>query len=280
MRTERSGRTIGIGANALASSIVLACRPRATSAEAVTRRAFIAALKDELPSSLRELQQGSVAPVDLAQAAIGPGMAVFSRYAKVVEADGSDMNVRTALALINQVLDEVLSEQEGDFDADTRFCLKWFTQFGWNEATSGEADVLARATNTSVEGLARGGVFRAVAGKARLLAPEALNDDWDPVSDERISDWEVAVRLAKALDGQGVDQAAALMSAAGQRRDLDTVKELAYLLFSISEKRGWAQTAILFNGLGSAWNDLESAARSGARRPAAAQESLSFDDEN
>ena len=161
IRTERAGRTRDIGSNALASSIVLACRPRDDAASATTRRAFLGTLKGELPSALRDLQQGSVAPVDLAQAAIGPGMAVYSRYGKVVEADGSDMTVRTALALINHALDEVLSEQEGDFDADTLFCLKWFRQFEWNEATTGQADVLARATNTSIDGLGRAGVFRA-----------------------------------------------------------------------------------------------------------------------
>jgi putative DNA methylase len=280
MRTERPDRSVGIGTNALASSIVLACRPREETAEAVTRRGFISALKDELPAALRELQQGSIAPVDLAQAAIGPGIAVFSRHAKVVEADGSDMTVRTALALINQVLDEVLTEQEGDFDADTRFCVKWFSQFGWGEASSGEADVLARATNTSVDGLARGGVFKAVAGKARLLGPDDFASDWDVLADDRVSDWEVVVRLAKALSEQGVDSAARVMAAAGQRRDLDTVKELAYLLFSLSGKRGWTQTAILFNGLGTAWNDLEATARSGAGVPTAAQASLAFDDAN
>lgn len=280
MRTEMASRVRGQLSNALASSIVLACRPRAERAEAVTRRGFISALKDELPSALRELHQGSVAPVDLAQAAIGPGMAVFSRYGKVVEADGSDMTVRTALALINQVLDEVLSEQEGDFDADTRFCVKWYSQFGWNEATSGEADVLARATNTSIDGLVRGGIFRAVAGKAGLLSPEVLAEDWDPVSDIRVNDWEVAVRLAKALAEQGAGRAAALMAAAGQRRDLDTVKELAYLLFSLSERRGWTQTALLFNGLGTAWNDLQASARSLPAGPAGqTQEWLTFEDE-
>lgn len=280
IRTELSNRMIGSGTNALASSIVLACRPRSGTAEAVTRRAFIAALKRDLPGALRELQQGSVAPVDLAQAAIGPGMGLFSGYAKVVEADGSDMTVRTALALINQVLDEVLSEQEGDFDSDTRFCVKWFSQFGWDEAESGQADVLARATNTSIDGLVRGGVFRAVAGKARLLRPEDLEEHWDPATDLRVSDWEVAVRLAKTLSELGGEPASAVMRAAGQRRDLDTVKELAYLLFSIAEKRGWTQTAILFNGLGTAWNDLESAARSSVGRTIAAQGSLNFDNEN
>ena len=170
----------------------------------MNRRTFLANLKAELPTALRDLQSGSIAPVDMAQAAIGPGMSVFSRYARVLETDGSDMTVRTALALINQVLDEVLTEQEGDFDADTGFCVKWFTQFGWNEGSSGEADVLARATNTSVDGLVRGGIFKATAGKARLLAPDDFDPAWNPATDDRVSDWEVCVRLAKALSEDGV----------------------------------------------------------------------------
>lgn len=280
MRTERSARSIGIGTNALASSIVLACRPRDATAEATTRRGLLQALKDELPSALREMQQGSIAPVDLAQAAIGPGMATVTRYRTVVEADGSAMTVRTALALINQVLDEVLSEQEGDFDADTRFCVKWFSQFGWEEAESGTADTLSRATNTSVAGLDRGGVFRARAGRARLVPPEEMSSDWDPLADERVSVWEAVVRLAQALDESGGAEAARLMAGAGQRVDLDTAKELAYLLYSICEKRRWTQTALLLNGLGTSWSDLSAAARvGGALTPPPAQGALDFEDD-
>jgi len=279
MRTERSARSIGIGTNALASSIVLACRPREATAEATTRRGFLQVLKDELPSALREMQQGSIAPVDLAQAAIGPGMATFTRYRTVVEADGSGMTVRTALALINQVLDEVLSEQEGDFDADTRFCVKWFSQFGWDEAESGTADTLSRATNTSVTGLDRGGVFSARAGRARLVPPEEMSSDWDPLADERVSVWEVVIRLAQTLDVRGGEEAARLMAGAGQRVDLDTAKELAYLLYSICEKRRWTQTALLFNGVGTSWSDLSAAARvGGALTPPPAQGALDFED--
>jgi putative DNA methylase len=276
MRTELSNRMIGSGTNALASSIVLACRPRPGGAEATTRRGFIAALKDDLPRALREMRQGSVAPVDLAQAAIGPGMAVFTRYSRVVEADGSDMTVRTALALINQVLDETLSEQEGDFDADTRFCVKWFGQFAWDETDSGTADVLARATNTSIEGLQRGGVFRAVAGKARLLSPEDLSDSWDPLTDVRTSVWEVTLHLAKAVTERGSEAASALMGAAGQRVDLDAVKELAYLLYNICERKGWTTSALLFNGLGTSWGDLEAAARASAGHPEVTQRAFDF----
>lgn len=280
VRTELANRIKALETNSLASSIVLACRPRDPRAEAITRRSFLTSLKSELPAALRDLQRSSIAPVDLDQAAIGPGMAVFSRYSKVVESDGSDMTVRTALALINQALDEVLYEQEGDFDSDTRFCVKWFTEFGWNDAPYDEAEKLSKRTNTSVEGLARGGVFRAAAGKARLIAPEALSPEWDPLVDERISDWEVVLRLAQALDRQGAQQAAGLMAAAGQRVDLDTAKELAYLLFSLSERKGWAQTALLFNGLGTSWSDLAAAARRESDRPTLVQETLTFDEQN
>jgi putative DNA methylase len=279
MRTELGTRSIGRGTNALASSIVLACRPRPDGAEATTRRGFITALKDHLPGSLRELQQGSIAPVDLAQAAIGPGMAVFTRYSRVVEADGADMTVRTALALINQVLDETLSEQEGDFDSDTRFCIKWFGQYAWDETDSGTADVLARATNTSIEGLQRGGVFRAVAGKARLLSPEDLSDSWDPLTDVRTSVWEVTLHLAKAVTERGSEAASALMGATGQRVDLDAVKELAYLLYNICERKGWTTSALLFNGLGTSWGDLDAAARASAGKLKPVADTLNFDEE-
>lgn len=278
MRTEREDRSTGLGTNALASSIVLACRPREVLAAATTRRGFLAALKAELPQSLKDMQQGSLAPVDLAQAAIGPGMSVFSRYARVVEADGSDMRVRTALALINHALDEVLSEQEGDFDSDTRFCVKWFGQFGFNEASFGDADQLSRSTNTSVDGLVRGGIFWARAGRARLLSPEMLSEAWDPVADDRISVWEVAIRLAKAVAEQGVDAAASLYIGSGTRVDLDAAKELSYLLFSICERKGWTQTALLFNGLGSSWLDLEHAARGAARVIRGTQDAFDYTD--
>lgn len=277
MRTEQTGGLRELGRNALASSVVIVCRGRRSDAEVTTRRGFLQALHGHLPQALRELQQASVAPVDLEQAAIGPGMATFSQYRSVVEADGTPMTVRTALALINQVLDEVRSEQEGDFDADTRFCVKWFAQFGWDEAAFGRADELSRSTNTSVDGLVRGGVFWARAGKARLLAPGELTAEWDPSLDERVSAWEVVVRLADALAERGVEDATRLMAPAGQRVDLDVAKELAYLLFSICEKRGWAQSGLLFNGLGTSWSDMASAARSSTS--AGRQDALALDEE-
>jgi putative DNA methylase len=261
MRTERGGRIRDIKSNALASSIVLACRPRPTDAAVIDRRGLIAALREELPSALRKLQQGGVAPVDLPQAAIGPGMAVFSRYARVNEPDGSAMRVRPALALINQVLDEVLSQQEGDFGADTRWCLEWFKNYGFDPGPYGVADTLSKAKNTAVAGLERAGVLVSRAGKVRLLSVTDLSGDYDPERDERVSEWEIVLHLAKQLREQGSDEAARFMAAARPVVDLDAVRELAYLLFSIAEKKGWADTALLFNGLGTSWSDLAEASR-------------------
>jgi putative DNA methylase len=195
MRSERGGRMISVGTNALASSIVLSCRPRPETAAATTRRAFVSALKAELPEALRKLIQGSIAPVDLAQAAIGPGISVFSRYSRVREADGSDMSVKDALLLINSTLDEVIGEQESDFDPDTRFAVKWYRQYGWTQENSGIADQLARSSDTSIGALERGGIFEAKGGKARLFAPGQLDGAWDVAADERVSVWEATVRL-------------------------------------------------------------------------------------
>jgi putative DNA methylase len=280
--TEMGSRMRGQESNALASSIVLACRLRPADAAATSRRVFTAALRDELPDAVRKLQLGGVAPVDLPQAVIGPGMGVFSRFSKVIEADGSDMTVRTGLALINQVRDEVLNQQDGDFDPDSRFCVDWFSQFGWNEADFGVADQLSRSMNTSVDGLVRAGIFWARGGRARLLSSEDLSADWNPATDDRIGIWEVALRLAKAVSEQGVEAAAPIFAAAGRRVDLDVAKEMAYRLFSICERKGWAQSALLFNGLGSSWLEIEHTARSGRAALAATQGELDYeaDDEN
>lgn len=261
VRSERAQRMVSIGANALASSIVLACRPRNSDAEATTRRGFLQALKMELPLALRDLMQGSIAPVDLAQAAIGPGMAVFSKFSRVREADGTDMSVKEALLLINLTLDEVLNEQESDFDPDTRFSVKWYRQFGWAEAESGIADQLARSSDTSLGALERGGIFQARAGKAKLLSPAALEENWDPVTDDKISVWECVVRLAGVMAREGADSVAKLLPSVETRIGLDPIKELGFLLFHEAEKKGDTKDAILFNGLVGAWGDLTQQAR-------------------
>ena len=279
MRSERKGRMLSLNANALASSILLACRPRPAEARAVARRAFVAALKSELPEALRTLMQGAIAPVDLAQAAIGPGISVFSRYAKVREADGSDMSVRDALQLINATLDEVLGEQESDLDSDTRFAVRWYRQYGWDADSSGIADQLARSSDTSLAELQRGGIFEAKGGKARLLSPTQLNEVWDPAADEHVSVWEATVRLAAVLAKDGVDKVAELLPAVGEKVSLDAVKELGFLLFHEAEKNKDTDDAILFNGLVSSWGDLNEQARQIAVHPKAHQEALTFEED-
>jgi putative DNA methylase len=262
VRTERVGRTRDLASNALASSIVLACRPRSETAGITDRRGFLAALHAELPKALRELQQGNIAPVDLAQAAIGPGMAVFSRYAKVVEPTGEAMPVRSALALINQVLDEVLAEQEGEFDSDTRFAIKWFEQYGFEEADYDPAEGLARAMNVSVKGLEDAGILVAKAGRVRLLRRGELAADWDPATDTRLPVWEVTQQLVRALWDEGSEaKAGELVRRLGGVGEV--ARDLAYRLYAICERHGWAEDALGFNALVTAWPEI-------ARRAASA----------
>ncbi len=235
IRAERSGRMISVGTNALASSIVLALRPRSGDAMTTDRRGLIAALQSELPEALRRLQQGAIAPVDLSQAAIGPGMAVFSRYAKVIETDGSAMTVRSALARINEILDEVLNEQEGDFDAATRFAIAWYRQHGYETGSFGAADDLARARNTAVETLVRDGILTSAAGKVTLLSPATVPEVYDVVEDDRVGIWEALHHLIAILDRGGLPAAGEFLAKARERPDsaidFELVKELSFLLF-------------------------------------------------
>jgi len=241
--------------SALASSIVLACRPRPEDAPMTTRRDFINTMKQELPKALKTLQQGNIAPVDLAQSAIGPGMAIFSRYSKVLEADGTAMTVRSALALINQVLDEYLTEQEGEYDADTRWALAWFEQYGVDEGPYGVAETLSKAKNTAVDGLERAEILVSKAGKVRLLRRDELPDDWDPVMDKRPTVWEVTQHLIRALVDKGSEQAAAdLLKKVGALGDV--ARELAYRLYTICDRKKWAQEALAYNSLVVAWPEL------------------------
>lgn len=279
MRTELSNRSLAGRTNALASSIVLACRPRTITAEAITRKAFVQKLKAELPEALRALMQGDLAPVDLAQAAIGPGISVFSRYSRVREADGSDMSVKDALLIINSTLDEVLGEQESDFDSDTRFAVRWYRQFGWGTENSGTADQLARATGTSLAELERGSIFEAKGGKSRLIAPSALAGDWDPANDVRVSQWEATVRLAAIMAKDGADRVAQMLPDIQTRLSLDAVKELGFLLFHEAEKKGDTKDAGLFNGLVGSWGDVNSEAKKFASKPRTTQQAFAFEGE-
>jgi putative DNA methylase len=255
MRTELSSRMLSSGTNALASSIVLVCRPRAGGVPLMTRRQLLGALKAELPLALRRLQQGNIAPVDLAQAAIGPGMGVFSRYAKVLEADGSAMTVRTALGLINQVLDETLAEQEADFDPETRWALAWFEQHGVNPGPFGVAETLSKAKNTAVNGLVTAGIITSRAGRVRLLDHDELTVDWDPATDRRLTVWEVTQYLIRALDTGGEPNAAELLRQVGGGLG-ETARELAYRLFSLCERKRWPKEAFAYNALVVSWPEI------------------------
>jgi putative DNA methylase len=262
MRTEGAGRIIAKDTNALASSIVLVCRPRAETAAIATRRDFLNALKSELPSALAHLQRGNIAPVDLAQAAIGPGMAIFTRYAKVVDAEGKPLSVREALALINQVLDEVLAEQEGDFDAESRFAIAWFEQYGFDDGEFGVADVLARAKNTAVSGLVEAKIALSKGGKVRLLKPQELQPDWDPGTDPRLTVWEIVHHLIRTLEAGGEAAAASLVAKLGAKAEI--ARELAYRLYVIAERKKRAAEALSYNGLVQSWPEIMRLAREAA----------------
>jgi putative DNA methylase len=254
MRTEMGSRMRGQESNALASSIVLICRTRSLSAPLTTRRDFVAALKRELPSALRQLQQGNIAPVDLAQAAIGPGMAVFSRYAKVLEADGSSMGVRAVLGLVNQALDEVLAEQESEYDPNTRWAIAWFEQFGMAEGLYGVAETLSKAKNSSVAALVEAGLVHAKGGKVRLLRRTELDNAWDPVAVSRLTIWEATQYLIRSLQNEGELAASALARRIGSLGEV--ARDLAYRLYSTCDRKGWVDEAVAYNSLVVAWPDI------------------------
>ena len=266
MRTERAGGFRNKDANSLASSIILVCRKRPPEAPISTRRDFINALKRELKPALQKLQASNIAPVDLAQSAIGPGMGVYSRYSKVLEADGNSMSVRSALQIINQELDLYFTEQDGELDRDSRLCVDLYTQCAFNDMKFGEADVLARAKNTSVEKLAGRGVLYAQKGVVRLLAREEI-----PTKPDKGIIWLLTQQLTHAMEKDGVAGAAGIIT------DIFTsepehAKALAYRLFTIAERKGWAQEAYAYNSLVIAWPEvLAKAAELQAQRSRAKQ---------
>jgi putative DNA methylase len=263
MRTERGARSISIDSNALASSIILVCRPHAADAPAATRREFVTALKAELPVALAHLQHGNIAPVDLAQAAIGPGMAVYTRYTKVLDAQGKPLTVREALSLINQTLDEALAAQEGDFDADSRWALAWFEHAGFAEGEYGVAETLSTAKNTSVAGLAEAGIVKSSRGKVRLLRPDELPADWNPSTDPRLTAWETVHQLIRSLEKGGEGAAAALVAKLATKAE--PARELCYRLFTICERKKRAAEALAYNGLVQSWPEITRLARGGGK---------------
>jgi putative DNA methylase len=233
---------------------------------------FVAAVKAELPSALRRLQEGNIAPVDLAQAAIGPAMAVYTRYARVMDAAGKPLSVREALALINQTLDEVLAEQEGDFDTNTRWAVAWFEQQGFAEGEYGVAETLSKAKNTSVAGMVEAGILSSKRGKVRLLKPAELEDDWDPANDRRLSAWEMVHQLVRALEAGGEPAAASIVAKLGTK--VEIARELAYRLYTIADRKKRAAEALSYNALVQSWPEITHLARPQAAPTEPAQAAL------
>ena len=262
MRTELSNRMVGSGTNALASSVVLVCRNRPVDAPICSRRDFQRELNSVLPEALDEMTKGSgdnrspVAPVDLSQAIIGPGMAVFSKYKAVLEADGSPMSVKTALQLINRFL------AEDDFDAHTSFCLHWFEHTGWRAGVFGEADTLARAKGTSVDGVNASGVLESGQGKVRLLKWREYPSDWDAARDKRLSVWEALHHLIRVLKQGGEAEAGLVLAAVADKAE--AIRQLAYRLYTLCERKNWATDARAYNELITSWSAIENAATSPA----------------
>lgn len=254
-RSELANRIRSIGSNALASSIVLACRPRSLLADSISRRQFLRELGDVLPTALDDMTGASgtavsVAPVDLAQAAIGPGMAIFSKYKSVLEADGSSMSVHNALIHINKAIDDYFAQAEGDLDADTRFCIGWFQQHEYGEGLFGDADVLARAKGTSVDGVREAGVIHSSKGKVQLLRVKEYPTSWDPKKDSRLPIWEACHQMCRAL-GESESEAGALLARMPDKQD--AIRQLAYRLYTICERKGWAEDARAYNELVTSW---------------------------
>jgi putative DNA methylase len=269
VRTEKEGRTRDNASNALASSVVLVCRKRSTDAPTVSRREFLRDLNAVLPEALDEMTRGSgddrspVAPVDLSQAIIGPGMGVFSRYSAVLEANGSPMSVRTALQLINRFLGE------DDFDSDTQFCLHWFQQYGWKEGKFGDADTLARAKGTSVDGVKRSGVLYAASSIVRLFRWIDYPSDWDPSNEARVPVWQGLHQLIRIFKTDGESGAGAALAAAQSKAE--AIRQLAYRLYTLCERTGWAEDARAYNEIVTSWSAIEAAA---ARAPGPKQSDL------
>ena len=264
MRTESAGRAVAQGTNALASSIVLVCRKRPQDARSVTRREFINALHREMRPALEKLQSANIAPVDLAQSAIGPGIGVYSRYKSVLEADGKPMSVRAALQIINQELDSFYNEQEGELDRESRFCVELFSQYAFNNVKFGDADILARAKNTSVQALAERGVMMAAKGQVRLLTREEIPEK---VNTAEECTWLLTQQLARTLEKGGIKECAQIiMNIFGSNGE--NAKALAYRLYTICERKNWAQEGYAYNNLVVAWPEIQTmAAQLQAEKP-------------
>ena len=262
MRSEQSSRLIGVGANSLASSVVLVCRKRQIEADSISRREFQRELREKMPEALEAMMGGEtgttpIAPVDLAQSAIGPGMAIYSKYDGILEADGSKMSVHEALILINRAITEYLNPDSGNFDNDTLFCDDWFSQYGWSTGQYGEADTLARAKGTSVDGVEDAGVVESGGGKVRLLKWKEYPNDWDPKSDNRTPVWEACHHMIRVLSDEGESAAGALLARMPERGE--GIRQLAYHLYTVCERKKWADDARAYNELIGSWHAIVAA---------------------
>ena len=260
VRTEMRTRQVAMGTNALANSVVLVCRKKVTTAEVVTRAEFIRALKRELPPAIAELQAANIAPADMPQSAIGPGMGVFSRYKAVLESGDSPMSVKTALQLINRELDEYLGGIQGEFDADTRFAITWFEQNGMGKGDYGTANSIATARGISVDSVKHAGIVESAAGKVRILSRDELDDDWDPEEDRHLTVWECLQHLVRLHETDGISHGTAVLLKKINIQ-AEAVKDLAYCLYDISaNKRKDAKEATAYNALIADWTELTKAA--------------------
>lgn len=278
VRTEKQGRVIGNNANALASSVVLVCKKRGNQADSISRRQFQRELREEMPEALEAMIGGSVgaspiAPVDLAQAAIGPGMAIFSKYEAVLNQDGSKMSVHDALILINRAITDYLNPDSGNFDNDTLFCDDWFSQYGWSAGTFGEADTLARAKGTSVDGVRDAGVIESGAGKVRLLKWNEYPTNWDPKTDDRTPVWEACHQMIRVLNQQSEADAGALLARMPEQGE--HIRQLAYHLYTLCERKKWAEEARAYNELIGSWHAIVAASQEAGERGSQAE--LGFD---
>ncbi len=278
LRTENASRMVGQGTNALASSVVLVCTRRLVEAGTVSRRQFQRELREDMPNALEAMIGGStgtspIAPVDLAQAAIGPGMAIFSKYESVLNQDGSKMSVHDALVLINRSITEYLNPDSGSFDSDTLFCDDWFSQYGWSAGTFGEADTLARAKGTSVDGVRDAGVIESGAGKVRLLKWSEYPTDWDPKTDDRTPVWEACHQMIRVLNQQGEADAGALLARMPEQGE--HIRQLAYHLYTLCERKKWAEEARAYNELIGSWHAIVAASQEAGER--GSQSELGFD---
>lgn len=279
MRTEMANRMVGSGANALASSVVLVCKKREIESESVSRRQFQRELREEMPEALEAMIGGStgaspIAPVDLAQAAIGPGMAIFSKYEAVLNQDGSKMSVHDALILINRAITDYLNPDSGNFDNDTLFCDDWFSQYGWGQGQFGEADTLARAKGTSVDGVRDAGVIESGGGKVRLLKWSEYPTDWDPKTDTRTPVWEACHQMIRVLNQQGEAEAGALLARMPERGE--HIRQLAYHLYTLCERKKWAEEARAYNELIGSWHAIVAASHEVGHRGTQSELGLDF----